>query len=46
MKFAGTVSTFEAEIPAVDAGTYTLRIVAANPKTVNFSMHESELTVR
>lgn len=45
MKFSGEVSVFEATLPPVKSGTYTLRILASNPKTVNFAMYETELVV-
>jgi hypothetical protein len=45
MKYAGEVSTFTARLPPAGAGTYTLRIVASSPKTVNFAMYDHELTV-
>ena len=45
MKFSGKVSIFEAELPTPKPGTYTLRILASNPKTVNFAMYESEIVV-
>ena len=45
MEFSGKVSVFDATLPAVKPGTYTLRILASNPKTVNFAMYESELLV-
>ena len=46
MKYAGKVSHFEAALAAVPEGTYTLRVLVSNPKTVNFAMYESELNVR
>lgn len=46
MEYAGVVSTFEADLPAAAAGTYTVRVLASNPKSVNFAMYEHELVVK
>ena len=46
MTYAGEVSHFTADLPAVKPGKYTLRILASNTKTVNFAMYERELEVR
>jgi len=46
MTYAGEVSQFTADVPAPEAGTYTLRILVSNAKTVNFAMYETSLTVR
>lgn len=45
MKYAGEVSHFEAELAALGPGNYTLRILASNPKIVNFAMYDHELAV-
>lgn len=45
MKFDGEVSHFGAELAALAPGNYTLRILASNPKIVNFAMYEHELEV-
>jgi hypothetical protein len=46
LKYAGEVSHFEARLPAMPQGTYTLRVLVSNPKTVNFAMYENELNIR
>lgn len=45
LEYAGELSTFVAELPSAEPGSYTLRILAANPKASNFAMYESELMV-
>jgi len=46
MTYAGEVSHFSGELPGMTAGTYTLRVLVSNPKTVNFAMYETSLEVR
>lgn len=46
LTYAGEVSTFEASLPGAGKGVYILRIVASDPKSANFAMHESRLELK
>ena len=45
MTFAGEVSHFATELEALTPGTYSLRVLASNPKIVNFAMYDHALVV-
>lgn len=46
LDYAGQTSTFTGEVPNPGAGTYTLRILAADPDQANFGMAEETVVVR
>lgn len=46
MVYAGTVSMFSGELPAVAAGNYDLQVVAADAEAVNFGMASRKVILR
>jgi hypothetical protein len=46
LPYAGVVSEYAAELPAVPAGQYTLEIIAASPEIATFGVMRRTLTLR
>jgi hypothetical protein len=46
LSYAGQPSTYEATLPALTAGAYTVEIIASDPQAANFGRMTSDLTVR
>jgi hypothetical protein len=46
VRYAGKPSLFETELPELPAGSYQLRVVAADAAAVNFGVATAEFVVR
>lgn len=46
LAYAGEASTYTGELPAVEAGSYTLEILAASPQSVTFGVVRRRVRVR
>lgn len=46
LAYAGQTSTYEAEVPALEPGDYTVEVLASDPRAANFGRATSELLVR